>query len=108
MSKWNASQEDKEAAAGALMILGSMLYEWGLPLDRALAGLRRAYEMESAKHVHACTCRDDRDKDLCKNKEHCVQVMTFAASIDAKPAPVTEEKAIGWIPVSERFPAKND
>lgn len=78
MSKWTATQEQKEAAAGALLVLGGMLYEWGLPLDRAIDGLQKAYAIEAAKHVHACTCRDERDKELCLHKNHCAKVEALA------------------------------
>jgi hypothetical protein len=60
MARWDASPEQKEAAAGALMVLGGMLYEWGLPLDRALEGLKRVYEIEAAKQSGISDRRVDK------------------------------------------------
>jgi len=48
-TRWDASPDHKEAAAGALMVLGGMLREWGLPLDRAIRGLREAYRLDAKK-----------------------------------------------------------
>lgn len=79
--KWDRPKEDKEAAAGALLVLGGMLYEWGLPLDRAIEGLKRAYQMEAAKQVHACTCHNERDRELCGYAERCAEVRAFGANV---------------------------
>lgn len=79
MADWH---EHDEAVTGALIILGGMLFEWGLPLDKAIKGLRMAYELEAAKQVKACTCRDGRDKELCKDKDRCAEVCTFIASMN--------------------------
>ena len=79
MSKWAATKEHKEAAAGALLVLGGMLYEWGLPLDRAIEGLKRAYELEQdkqlASEIHDCPeCGANRTQEPCKHQygpTHC-------------------------------------
>lgn len=75
--KWDRSKDEKEAAAGALLVLGGMLYEWGLPLDKAIEGLRHAYQLEAAKQIQSCTCSNERDKQLCKNKDRCADVFAF-------------------------------
>lgn len=41
-----------EAVAGALLVLGGMLCEWGLPIRKAVKGLRAAYKIEQAKQRH--------------------------------------------------------
>lgn len=41
--------EHRDAVAGALLILGSMLCEWQLPLNKAVRGLRLAYRIEKKK-----------------------------------------------------------
>lgn len=41
--------DNKDAVAGTLICLGGMLYEWGLPLDKAIEGLKAAYAMEADK-----------------------------------------------------------
>jgi hypothetical protein len=46
MADWH---EHEEAVAGALICLGGMLFGWGLPLEKAIKGLRMAYELEAAK-----------------------------------------------------------
>lgn len=48
-------RENLETAASALLVLGSMLYEWGLPLEKAIKGLRLAYKMESEKCASTST-----------------------------------------------------
>lgn len=35
--------------AGTLLALGSMLREWGIPVEVAVKGLRLAYRMDKAK-----------------------------------------------------------
>lgn len=48
--KWDVPQDEKEAAAGALLVLGAMLYEWKLPIGKAIRGLREAYKMARLKN----------------------------------------------------------
>ena len=43
--------EHGDAVAGALLCLGGMLFEWGLPLDKAIKGLCQAYAIEEAKRL---------------------------------------------------------
>lgn len=38
-----------EAAAGMLLICGALMHEWGLPINKAVKGLRLAYRMERDK-----------------------------------------------------------
>lgn len=55
MSEGNDWREHDQVVAGALLCLGGMLYEWGMPLDKAIQGLRLAYAMEAAKQAATAT-----------------------------------------------------
>ena len=37
------------AATYLLLVAGALLYEWGIPIQRAAKGLKIAYEMEKEK-----------------------------------------------------------
>jgi hypothetical protein len=71
--------DHKDGVSGALLCLGGMLFEWGLPLDKAILGLTTAYAMEASKQEYACTCATPRDKELCKFKDRCREVAAFAS-----------------------------
>lgn len=86
-------RENGEAVSGALICLGGMLYEWGLPLEKAIKGLRSAYELEAEKHTFSdtsmqdapvpCQCSTERDKALCRRKDRCAEVVAFGQAIGA-------------------------
>jgi hypothetical protein len=66
---------EEHMAAGSLLALGKMLHEWGYPLDKALRGLKIAYEI--AALPEPCTCRAERDRELCQRKDRCAAVNAF-------------------------------
>jgi hypothetical protein len=72
-------RKHEDAVCGSLLCLGGMLFEWRLPLDKAINGLRAAYQREAEKQVKACTCPTERDRELCMDREHCAEVRSFAA-----------------------------
>ncbi len=42
-------KEHGNAVAGTLMVMGSMLVEWKLPIEKAIKGLRMAYKLAQKK-----------------------------------------------------------
>ena len=80
MAKWRELDDETRAMASqTLLTLGTLLYEWGVPLEKALHGIRCAYEV--AERPVPCKCRDPRDKELCKRKDECAEVRAFAVSV---------------------------
>lgn len=70
--------EEEHVAAGSILALGKMLHGMDYPLDRALKGLKLAYDI--AALPQPCTCRLERDRELCQRKDRCAEVTAFAAS----------------------------
>lgn len=78
--KWrDLDTETREMASQTLLTLGTLLHDWGVPLEKALHGIRCAYEI--AALPTPCKCRNDRDRDLCQRKNECAKVETFDRSV---------------------------
>ena len=76
MSKWRELDvETRQKASQTLLTLGTLLHEWGVPLDKALHGIRCAYEI--AELPTPCRCFNERDRELCQRKNECAEAKAF-------------------------------
>lgn len=73
--------DEEHVAAGSILALGKMLHEMGYPLDKAVKGLKLAYEI--AALPVPCTCRLDRDRELCQKKDRCTHTAALSNRIDS-------------------------
>ena len=79
MAKWlELDAATREKASQTLLTLGTLLHEWGVPLEKALHGIRCAYEI--AELPTPCHCYNERDKELCPRREKCAEVRALVTA----------------------------
>lgn len=84
MAKWlDLDPDTREMASQTMLTVGTMLHEWGVPLEKALHGIRCAYEI--AALPTPCTCSNPRDKELCLRKDKCAEVRALATQRKVQP-----------------------